>query len=220
MNTHQYNSKLLIQFHWLILIPVILLISSCAQLEDMLGDDDPAVDEAELAEAEEEVAILEQPDWYTNVRPYRLADGYITTAASSVSQDSARAVHQAEEISKNRLVNGTVQVLEHIREQVDVQSDQHRDSAAFIQIRYELDADDLADMAERVEEKVFYVDDPGHYQAYIALRIPKDRISEYIIRLMEQGELDHFARQYDIDELITEVIGSSTADGPAENGVE
>lgn len=196
------------------------MLNSCAQLEGMLGDDDPEVDEAELAEAEEDVGLLEQPDWYADTRPYRLADGYITTSASSVSQDSARAVHQAEEISKNRLVNGTVQILEHIREQADVQSDQQGDSAAFIQIRYELDAEELAEIAEQVNDEIFYKDDPGHYQAYISIRVPGERLAEYIIQLMEQGDLGHLVNEYDIGDWVTEVTGSTATDEPAENEVD
>ncbi len=196
----------------------VLLFSGCAQIEDLLEDDpeEEDVEETEIHEDEDEVEMLAQPDWYSDIRPYKVSEGYIKTAASSVSQDSSRAHVQAKEIAHNRLVNGAVRVLEHLRSEISENADDAQDLKEFIEIRYELDAKVLAELAERVEEEVTYKDDPGHYQAYVSYQLDKDQLTDHLTEKISNSELAWVLDQHDIAEYITAYVGTADDEHPAE----
>lgn len=211
MTVNSLLKRNILSISFALLIAGALITGGCAQIENFLeGEPEVEAEEPteELAEDEEEVKLLDQPEWYTDIRPFKVTDGYVHAAGSSVSQDSSRAKLQAEEMAKNRLVNGAVQVLEHLRKEVKENSDSSADLSGFIEIRYQLDKEELAAIAEQADKQVAFIEEPGQYQAYILYRLERDQLTDHLTEKIGSGELSWVVNQFDISELIADFVGT------------
>lgn len=195
----------------LALILSFTLLYSCGPVEETLEDEpdeEEAEEELEIEEDEEEVEILEQPEWYTEIRPYKTEDGYLYTSASAVSSDSSRALRLAEDISVNRMLNGATRVMESLREHIVEDSGRDWDMTSYIELRYQLETEALADISEKTDEKVFFNEEQEHYQAYVRHHIDSDNLVEHISGLLAgKDSLAWITTDYDVSELIAGVLG-------------
>lgn len=191
---------------------IFAMIKGCGPAEEVVEEElEPEteeIEEPEEAEIEEEVDPFEQPEWYSETRPYKSEEGILKAAGSAISSDSTRAARQAAEISESRLVNGTVRIIEHIQEKAAETSGREVDTDAIIEMRYQLEVDDLASIAGKREQEVSYVEQREHYQAFTTHYIGKDELTSFLSdRFREKESIAWIATDYDINEWIAEMLG-------------
>ncbi len=191
---------------------MVAMIHGCGPAEEIIEEDpEPETDEVEEpeeAEIEEEVDPYAQPEWYSDIRPYKSEEGYLNAAGSAVSRDSSRAVRQATEISENRLVNGAVILIDHLREKAAETAGREVDTYAIIEMRYQLEADELATIANIQEQEVTYQEEFEHYQAYVVHHIYIDDLTSFLSdKFREKESIAWIANDYDIREWIEEILG-------------